>query len=119
MNKQLEKQLAKTLECCLETKSATQICLIQATHAEDLNITKNCIHSCMEVIEVCDLTIHFITSKSPNIKHCIDLTGQVVLGCIKNCKCLEKSHSYGPIEVNCVKACKKLLTSLVQLKKNI
>ena len=73
----------------------------------------------MEVIETCDLLIHFITSRSPNIKYCIDLTGQVVLGCIKNCKCLEKNNFYSSVEVNCVTVCKKLLNELVKLKKMV
>lgn len=104
----VEKSIVKILESCISTKQYAQITLVQATHASDVNKTIGVIHSCMELIETCNLCIYFVTSNSPLIKSCLKFTTDVLKNTIKECEKLKKIKLYTDIENQCSISCAKL-----------
>ena len=79
---ELFEKLEDTKLCC---KLSILECMNFIKHTQDrnkLNKLSNCVTSCLETIEVCDLCQYFIASKSSNNVKCINFTIQVLKSCI-------------------------------------
>ena len=119
VSKNLEKSLVNLLENCINCRQFTQICLIQEMNAEDVNKTIKCIHTCMEVTEVCNICIYFITSNSPCTVSCLKFAKDVLKNAIKECEKLKVHKLYGDIEMQYSGSCANFIKSIDNFKKEL
>ena len=119
VSKNIEKCIVNLLENCINCKQFTQICLIQLMNSEDVNKTIKCIHTCMEVTEVCNICIYFITSNSPCTMSCLRFAKDVLKNAIKESEKLKVHNIYGDIEMQYSGACANFIKDIDNFKKEM
>lgn len=107
-------KIYKELEDC---KICCKVSIIESLNSKYVNKLTNCIKSCLECIEACDVCQYFIASNSKNMKQCITFTIAVLKTCILECnKSTYDSHLKKVHKDTTSKKCMEFLKSLQKLK---
>ena len=111
-NDLLGKNLIRTYNLIDYSKNVCKVCIINAMHADNMNIMRQLMMACSETIEVLSLCEYMLASQSVYRKSIISLSIKVLERCIKECA---KQNTI--ISKTCAKTNIELIKSLTELKK--